>query len=213
MPKPVAGLNVDAIIFSSHKFGGAKGHGAVLMRSDGPLISMWKPLIPGSQQNGMRGGTLNVMGVASAAAALEDVMEGVEKKHESMKLAIMRLVEEFKKREMPRIKILAPLDGKAYVMNTMLISLPFCSRVFAKRLSEKGYDVGTGSACQTNVVVHTSEQHPYQIRISLSLSCGSSLDVSAFVNIFSDVYEETRKRWKEKLENEMDLLDTDEGEK
>lgn len=202
----------DAVVFSSHKFGGAKGHGVVLLRSKGPMLTAWKPLIPGTQQSGLRGGTLNVTGVAAAADALEEALDEVEKKREETSIATMSLVDEIKLRDLPRLKILAPLStsSEKNLLNTVLLSLPFCSKAFSKALSENGYDVGTGSACQTKESTDPSERHPYQLRISLA--SGSKLDAKAFMDVFSKVYGETLERWKEKLEKEMDNLSSSSDE-
>lgn len=62
-------LGVDMLSCSAHKFGGVKGCGFLYIK-DGINIH---PLINGgSQERGIRGGTTNVLGVLSMAAALED---------------------------------------------------------------------------------------------------------------------------------------------
>jgi cysteine sulfinate desulfinase/cysteine desulfurase-like protein len=201
---------IDTVIFSSHKFGASKGHGGVLIRRAGPMMTLWKPLIPGSQQGGLRGGTINVMGTSSCADALEEALDGLDKKHETSRISVGHLIDEIKALDLPRIKLLAPLDTspERNVMNTVLVALPFCSKAFAKELSENGYDVGTGTACQTHQpkvgLKIDGEQHPYQIRISLP--AGFQLDAKAFMSTFKKIYDSTLARWKERLEKEMNEI-------
>ncbi len=60
--------HADAISLSAHKIGGAKGTGALIVKKGVRLA----PLIAGGEQErGLRGGTLNVAGIAGFARALE----------------------------------------------------------------------------------------------------------------------------------------------
>ncbi|MEW6234783.1 MAG: cysteine desulfurase family protein [Candidatus Omnitrophota bacterium] len=58
---------VTAISLSAHKMYGPKGIGALLTTAP----SLLKPLFPGSQEGGMRGGTVNVPGAVGFGAAAE----------------------------------------------------------------------------------------------------------------------------------------------
>ena len=68
IPIDVKTLNVDMIGFSAHKLGALKGTGVLYKKSD---ISL-KPLIYGSQEQGLFGGTENVLGIAALGKALEN---------------------------------------------------------------------------------------------------------------------------------------------
>jgi cysteine desulfurase len=71
IPVNVKEMNVDLLSFSGHKLGGAKGVG-VLFAKKGLRIP---PLLDGGgQERGRRGGTENVAGIVSLAAALDDVL-------------------------------------------------------------------------------------------------------------------------------------------
>lgn len=61
-------LDVDMIGFSAHKLGALKGTGVLYKKKDIQL----KPLIYGSQEQGLFGGTENVLGIASLGKAVED---------------------------------------------------------------------------------------------------------------------------------------------
>ena len=68
LPIDVNELDVDMLSASAHKFNGLKGSGFLYVR-EGIKI---EPLIYGSQNNGMRGGTENVIGIVAMATALKN---------------------------------------------------------------------------------------------------------------------------------------------
>jgi cysteine desulfurase len=63
----LSALGADLITAGGHKFGAGLGVGLLVIRGGTALA----PLLSGSQERGMRGGTENVAAVAAAAAALE----------------------------------------------------------------------------------------------------------------------------------------------
>ena len=67
IPVDVKSLNVDGIGFSSHKLGALKGIGVLYKKSNIKL----EPLIYGSQEQGLFGGTENVLGIASLGEAVK----------------------------------------------------------------------------------------------------------------------------------------------
>lgn len=68
IPINVKSLDVDMIGFSAHKLGALKGCGVLYKKKDIDL----EPLIYGSQEAGLIGGTENVLGIASLGKAVED---------------------------------------------------------------------------------------------------------------------------------------------
>lgn len=67
IPINVKSLDADMIGFSAHKLGGLKGCGVLYKKSSIEL----EPLIYGSQEQALIGGTENVLGIASLGKALE----------------------------------------------------------------------------------------------------------------------------------------------
>lgn len=67
LPIDVKEIDVDMLSASGHKFNALKGNGFLYIKS-GVKIA---PLIYGSQNNGMRGGTENVAGIVSMSQALD----------------------------------------------------------------------------------------------------------------------------------------------
>lgn len=68
IPVSFKNLGVDAMTFSSHKFGGLKGSGGVLFKT-GTKVNPY--LYGGPQEDEKRAGTQNVLGIAASAFALE----------------------------------------------------------------------------------------------------------------------------------------------
>lgn len=60
---------ISTASFSAHKFGGLKGCGVLYVRRS--FQKKMKPLIYGHQENGMRGGTENVVGIVALGEAIE----------------------------------------------------------------------------------------------------------------------------------------------
>lgn len=75
IPIDVKDLNCDMLSASAHKFGGPKGVGFLYIRNGTKMKSL---IHGGKQENGLRGGTENILGIISMAAALEDAVEHME---------------------------------------------------------------------------------------------------------------------------------------
>ena len=67
IPLNVRELDIDIATFSGHKIGALKGVGVLYKKADIELY----PLIFGSQEHGLFGGTENVIGIASVGKAIE----------------------------------------------------------------------------------------------------------------------------------------------
>ena len=67
IPLDVVGLDVDMATFSAHKIGALKGIGVLYKRSDITML----PLVFGSQEQGLFGGTENVLGILSLGKAID----------------------------------------------------------------------------------------------------------------------------------------------
>lgn len=76
IPIDVKYLNCDLLSASGHKFGAPKGIGFLYIKNNGPELD--RLIIGGKQEQGLRGGTENVLGIIAMAAALEDAVEHME---------------------------------------------------------------------------------------------------------------------------------------
>ncbi|GAB5519769.1 MAG: IscS subfamily cysteine desulfurase [Rhodothermales bacterium] len=70
VPVSVADSGVDVLVCSGHKVYGPKGVGALYLRRSGRPVRMAPLLNGGGQEQGQRGGTLNVPGIVGMGAAL-----------------------------------------------------------------------------------------------------------------------------------------------
>lgn len=70
MPGLVA--HCDALTLAGHKFGGPTGTGALVLAGNVAKVRGFVPMLPGSQEHGLRAGTPNVPGLMGMAAAFSE---------------------------------------------------------------------------------------------------------------------------------------------
>lgn len=83
IPVDVKCLNCDMLSASGHKFGTPKGIGFLYIKKDGPDLDSL--IYGGKQEQGLRGGTENILGIVAMAAALEDAVENMEERNAHIK--------------------------------------------------------------------------------------------------------------------------------
>lgn len=94
IPIDVKDIGCDMLSASGHKFGAPKGIGFLYANPR----SRVKPIINGGkQENGIRPGTENVLGILSMAAALEDTIEYMEERNKHIKALRDNLLEKLLK--------------------------------------------------------------------------------------------------------------------
>lgn len=79
IPMDVKDLDCDLLSASGHKFGSQKGIGFLYIKNG---LSMNSLILGGGQEQGMRGGTENILGIVSMAAALEDSVQHMAERSE-----------------------------------------------------------------------------------------------------------------------------------
>jgi cysteine desulfurase len=75
----VKDLGCDLLSASGHKFGAPKGVGFLYIKNNGPELE--RLICGGKQEQGLRPGTENVLGIISMAAALEDTVKHMEERN------------------------------------------------------------------------------------------------------------------------------------
>lgn len=165
-------LDLDAYVFSSHKFGSLKGIGFTFLNKNSPYKTL---LTGGSQQSGLRSGTENALSVYTIKLALEDLKENFNPTE--LKLAKSKIENE----------IAEVLNSKGQVigrsnpnrnLNTIFFVIPGTkAELISMKFDMQGMDVSTGSACSSGVIKenrvlmemgHSVENARASIRLSFS---------------------------------------------
>lgn len=176
-PVSFSNLGVDYLTFSSHKFGGLKGNGGTLVRSTAPYESF---ILGGTQEDGKRAGTQNVLGIASTAFALEK--------------SLAHLAEHIRSEAACRAKIRAGIreiyptvvfhESEKNLPQTLNVSFPKLSgTVLLANLDLEGIAASFGSACasgslEISRVIRSLELPFDEARSALRLSFGPSLTLA-----------------------------------
>lgn len=186
-------------VFASHKLGGPKGVGALIVRGDASFDALTRG---GGQEMGRRAGTENVIGIAgfgaAAAAAKRDLSDGVWERVAEIRNILESALED----AAPDLLII----GKAAprLPNTSCFAIPGWrgeTQVMAMDLA--GFAVSAGSACSSGKVatasrVLTSLGYDEQtaasaIRVSLGPTT-TEAEALAFAEAWTSAY----ARWKRK---------------
>lgn len=140
-------IGADALIISSHKFGGAKGAGALIITS--PRIEIMDALIKGGGQEGRRrSGTENIAAIASMGAAFNETL--LNFKTESNHLLALqthfeqRISQQIVGQNSPRLPNTTCFLLENTRAETALI-----------RLDLKGIAISSGSACSSGKIVNS----------------------------------------------------------
>ncbi|GMA49192.1 aminotransferase V [Alicyclobacillus contaminans] len=142
VPKPLQTLPVDLYTLSAHKVGALKGVGALYVR-EGVRIA---PLLHGGgQEQGLRSGTENVLGIHALAVAAEALAGRVDEHWQH----VTRLHDHFVERlaQVPRCRLHLPASKSPYIVHASFPGLK--GEVLVHALEADGVYVSTGSACST----------------------------------------------------------------
>ena len=146
IPVDVKNLNCDMLSASAHKFGGQKGAGFLYVKHDGPDLDSL--IHGGKQEQGMRGGTENVLGIISMAAALEDAVEHMEERNVHIKYLRDKLLDRLM--QIPGSTLNGSLENRI----ASNINIRFSGVSGAKLVSLcslYGVYISSGSACNEGV--------------------------------------------------------------
>jgi cysteine desulfurase len=137
-------VGADALIISSHKFGGAKGAGALIITS--PRIEIMNALIKGGGQEGRRrSGTENIASIASMGAAFSEAL-GNYKTEQSHLLNLQKHFESLIS------QYIIGRDTLRLPNTTCLLLENIRAETALIRLDLKGIAVSSGSACSSGKI-------------------------------------------------------------
>jgi cysteine desulfurase len=142
VPGGIRDIPVDLYSMSGHKIGAPKGVGALYVRQ-GVEIS---PLVyGGGQEDGLRSGTENVIGIVAMGAAAEIAAQNASQNWEHVSRLSEALCEGLEK--LPRCKVHRPSPKSPYIVSASFPGLK--GEVLVHALEAQGLYVSTGSACST----------------------------------------------------------------
>lgn len=140
IPLDVKELDVDIATFSAHKLGGLKGCGVLYKKSNIDL----EPLIYGNQEQGLVGGTENVLGIASLGKAIENY------NYSSISSIVRDSVYDYIMKNIPDSYIIgAPIGDKRLPHNLYMCFKGVEGESLMMLLDMNGIEVSTGSACSS----------------------------------------------------------------
>jgi cysteine desulfurase len=150
MPMNMRTLGADMITISSHKIGGPKGVGALVV---GSAVMKSKGLAPiilgGGQEGGMRSGTENVPGIAAFGAAVSEEAKNLAENAKKMESLREYLIEKLTRgATFAEISITNPESHAPHILNITLPKIK--SETMLHYLSAEGIFVSSGSACSSN---------------------------------------------------------------
>lgn len=172
--KPISfkDLGVDSLSFSSHKFGGLKGSGGLIVRKSFKLSPY---LYGGTHEFEKRAGTHNVFGIAATAFALDHVsLEDPVIKHESeLRQQLKQVIQE----AYPDVVFIESPDNLPQTLNAAFVGLH--GNLLLTNLDLEGISASYGSACASGAleisrVIRSLEISVNEARASLRFSFGQS---------------------------------------
>jgi cysteine sulfinate desulfinase/cysteine desulfurase-like protein len=140
---------LNAVFFSLHKIGGKIGTGCLVIKDD--VNHIFTPLISGSQQNGLRGGTYNIDNIIDINL---DNFDDLNSRKDSWNYAVKYL-------EDHKLEVMKPTTNHLY--NTILIKINTCPLHHIHNLAKQGVYVGNISACANEI---QSNDETQAIRLS-----------------------------------------------
>jgi cysteine desulfurase len=195
IPVDFAGMNIDLLSMSAHKFHGPKGVGALIVRKGLRFPSL---IEGGSQEKGRRAGTENTAGIVGLAEALKLSCEGMDKtipaltaKRDRLIAGLLNTVERSRLNGDPvnRLPGNANISFEGIEGESLLLLLDF-----------KGVCASSGSACTSgsldpsHVLLALGLSHAIahgSLRISLS-DDNTDEDIDALLEIIPPIIQQLR---------------------
>ncbi|MEO6852599.1 MAG: aminotransferase class V-fold PLP-dependent enzyme [Rhodoferax sp.] len=148
LPLQLAQTRIDYAPFSGHKLYAPKGIGLLYVRPGAPFTPL---LAGGGQEDGLRSGTENMVGIAALGAVLQALEEGDSFSSHTQMLQFRELLVQSLRAAWPEIIFNADLDDA--LPTTLNFSVPgLPSSAVVDALGIVGVHVSAGSACSAKKV-------------------------------------------------------------
>ncbi len=131
---------VDMLSFSSHKFYGPKGVGALYIKNG---VKTERLVGGGEQERGLRGGTLNVAGIVGFAAAYEKTVASLTETEEKLRALSALFLKEFM--QVGGVKVNGGENSLPAILNLQIDGVE--NTAFLYRMDLQGVCLAAGSAC------------------------------------------------------------------
>lgn len=141
-------LGVDSMAFSGHKFMAPKGVGLLFTRRDFTTLASG-----GGQEFGLRPGTENVPAIWAFGAALKQRYENMEAEYAHVCSLRDTLFTHIREIEGVNLFPLQRAEMPSTAFSPYIIALsvaPVPGEICARVLNDRGFAIGTGSACSSN---------------------------------------------------------------
>jgi len=142
LPIPWAEAQIDLLVLSGRKIGGPASVGAIVRRHGVKLTPLF---YGGGQQNGLRPGTVDVVGILEFAESARLAFEQRDTELAQVTALNQRLRQELGRWQQWRPRILSPDDASPYILSVVFPG--FQGEVLTRILAEHNVIVGSGSAC------------------------------------------------------------------
>lgn len=194
IPFTKSGIGADLITVSSHKIGGPKGVGALIIDKAAMKRRDLSPVVFGGGQGlGLRSGTENVPAVAAFAEAARIAHSSLSSSISKMNSLRQRLIDKLS--EDGRLAEISPTLPKNHAPHIINLTLPSIkSETMLHYLSSEGIFVSSGSACSSNgghlssaltSYGRSSDEADASIRVSFSAD-NSEDDVDALAEALAE---------------------------
>ena len=146
IPVDVQSLDCDIVGFSAHKLGALKGTGVLYKKSNIEL----EPLIYGSQEQGLFGGTENIIGIASLGKSVENY------DYSSTATTSRNYVSDYIMHNIPDAYLVGADFGHRLSNNLYICFKGIQGESLMTLLDINNYQVSTGSACTSGDLTPSS---------------------------------------------------------
>ncbi len=169
---------IDSLASSAHKLGGPKGVGALVLRDPAAVPAL---LLGGGQEQGRRGGTENVIGIAGYGAACHAASRRGAAQADTLRALRDRLWQGI---EATIERVRWNGDPDRTLPNTLNVEFAgLAGEVLLQALDLEGVSVSAGAACHSGSVEPSKTllamgRTPAEARASLRFSLGAGVDAA-----------------------------------